>query len=320
MSQHWASIREAGALSGMRIMVWIHSHLGRHVFGIALVPVMAYYFLRRGEARRASLQYLRRIRRSYPGSLPGLPLLAISFRHFLAFGQSLLDKYIAWTVETPTILMEAGEEALLFDLVKRRVGCLAIGSHFGNLEYSRGISRRHPEIVINVLLHDRHAVKFSALMQQAEPDSRMHLIQVSELDPAMVLVLKEKVARGEWVVIAGDRVPIGSKNRTCTARFIDDPAQFPVGPYVFASVLQCPVYLLHCFRLGGEYQLGIEFFADCVTLPRNERQATLERLAGRFAAALEAQVVRAPLQWFNFYDFWDVRPERPFPATERRAE
>ena len=239
MSQHWASIREAGALSGMRIMVWIHNRLGRHVFGIALVPVMVYYFLRRGEARRASLQYLRRIRKGYPGSLPGGSLLAVSFRHFLAFGHSLLDKYIAWTMESPTITMEAGEQALLFDLVKRGVGCLAIGSHFGNLEYSRGISRRHPELVINVLLHDRHAVKFSALMQQAEPDSRMHLIQVSEMDPALAFVLKERVARGEWVVIAGDRVPIGNQHRTSTAKFIDDPAQFPIGPYVFASVLQC---------------------------------------------------------------------------------
>jgi len=319
MSQHWASMREAGALSGMRIMVWIHKHLGRQVFGIVLVPVMAYYFLRRGEARRASLEYLRRVQRSYPGSLPGGSLLAVSFRHFLTFGQSLLDKYIAWTMETPTITMEASEQALLFDLVKRGVGCLAIGSHFGNLEYSRGISRRHPTLVINVLLHDRHAVKFSTLMQQAEPDSRMHLIQVSEMDPALALVLKEKVARGEWVVIAGDRVPIGNQQRTCTATFIDDPAQFPIGPYVFASVLQCPVYLLHCFRLGGEHHLGIEHFADCVTLPRNERQATLESLAGRFAAALEAQVVRAPLQWFNFYDFWDVRQDRTFRAGERRA-
>ena len=43
MSRHWATMKEAGALTGMRIMVWIYSVFGRSVFNVVLVPVMVYF-------------------------------------------------------------------------------------------------------------------------------------------------------------------------------------------------------------------------------------------------------------------------------------
>ena len=50
MTRHWSSIGEAGAVNGMRFMVWTHSVLGRRVFDLFLIPAMVYYFLRRGDA------------------------------------------------------------------------------------------------------------------------------------------------------------------------------------------------------------------------------------------------------------------------------
>ena len=305
MSDHWAKIGEAGAVRGMRIMVWIYEHLGPAFFNIALVPVMIFYYLRRRTARRASRDYLARVRRKYPEALPRGPKLLVSFRHFVEFGHSIMKKYLAWTAELPRVTMHEDEQTELFEVVDRKTGCLLVGSHFGNIEFSRGISRRHPDLVINVLLHDKHAGKFAELMEGAEPQSRLHLIQVTELDLALTLRLKEKIARGEWVVIAGDRVPVDEGSKTVQAEFIGDPARFPVGPYVLGAVLQCPVYLLHCYRIGSEHFLGFELFSRRLELPRSNRQAHLHELAQQYATALERQVVRSPLQWFNFYDFWD---------------
>jgi predicted LPLAT superfamily acyltransferase len=304
MSQHWVTMKEAGALNGMRIMVWIHSHFGRPVFGVVLVPVMIYFFIRRRTARRASMDYLRRVKRCYPERLGNHSLTWLSFRHFLAFGHSLLDKYLAWAQTPAGIAMNPKEEKILLDAEASGQGCLIIGSHFGNLEYSRGIAIRHPGLVINVLMYDQHAEKFDALMQESESVSRMNLIQVTDLDFELALRLKEKVQRGEWVVIAGDRVPVGEDKRICKATFFGDKASFPVGPYVLAGLLHCPVYLLHCFRIEEHYRLVIEFFEDEIRLPGKNKQQAYERAAQKFALALEKQVVRSPLQWFNFYDFW----------------
>ena len=277
---------------------------------------MGYFFLRRGEARAASLEYLERVRRKYPDAIGRGPKRWLSFKHFFIFGQSLLDKYLAWAETPDGIIMEPEEEKKLFDFVETRRGCLLIGSHFGNLEYSRGIAHRHPEVTINVLIYDQHAQNFAALLAQGDPESRMNLIQVTDVDLNLALKLKEKVQRGEWVVIAGDRVPVGDSERVTEAEFIGDPARFPIGPYVLATLLQCPVFLIHCFRLDEKYRIGYELFAEEIGADRKSREQDYKDSARKFSIALERQVVRAPLQWFNFFDFWG----KPDPSSKDASD
>jgi len=307
MSRHWASIGEAGALSGLRIMVWIYRHLGRTVFNVALVPVMMYFVVRRPLARRASNDFLERVWREYPDSLPREPNAWTTFVHFFRFGQSLLDKYIAWVEPPSNIVMDEGERQLLFSVIDSGKGCLLIGSHFGNLEYSRGIAYRHPDLVINILIYDRHAANFAALFMKAAPESRLNLIQVTDLDLELALRLKEKVNAGEWLLIAGDRIPLGEGGNVCSADFLGDPADFPIGPYVLANLLRCPVYLMHCFKLDGEYTLSFGLFAEEIRPLRSNRKRTYANEVQKYATSLESQVSRAPLQWFNFFDFWASR-------------
>jgi len=306
-------------IHGLKFMIWLNSTVGRAAFNVVLVFVMAYFYLRRGEARRASLSYLDRVQRCYPDALGRGPRFWLSFRHFFIFGQSLLDKYLAWAETPGGIVMDPDEEKRLFEFVETGQGCLLIGSHFGNLEYSRGIAHRHPTVTINVLIYDQHAQNFAALLAQGDPDSRMNLIQVTDVDLNLALRLKEKVQRGEWVVIAGDRVPVGESERVTEAQFFGESARFPIGPYVLATLLQCPVFLIHCFRLDGQYRLGYEFFAERIGADRNSRDAAYARAAQQFASALEAQVVRSPLQWFNFFDFWGTPDASSRGASEKDA-
>ncbi len=113
MSQHWATIKEAGALSGLRFMVFIYSVLGRVVFSIVLMPVMLYFFVRRGDARRSSVNFLRKVKHCYPERLQGHSLTWLSFRHFLNYGESLLDKVIVRAQATTEIVMDTEEEKKL---------------------------------------------------------------------------------------------------------------------------------------------------------------------------------------------------------------
>jgi predicted LPLAT superfamily acyltransferase len=108
--------------------------------------------------------------------------------------------------------MDEEEQALLFSVVESGQGCLLVGSHFGNLEYSRGIAHRHPDLVINILIYDQHAANFATLLTKSAPESRLNLIQVTELDLDRALQLKERVDAGEWLLIAGDRVPVGESD------------------------------------------------------------------------------------------------------------
>lgn len=304
MSQHWATMKEAGALSGLRFMVFVYSVLGRVAFSIVLAPVMVYFFVRRGGARRASVNFLRRVKHCYPERLQGHSLTWLSFRHFLNYGESLLDKVIVRAQATTEIVMDTEEEKKLTSLISSHQGGLFIGSHFGNLEYAYGLAARHPKLVINVLMYNQHARNFTSLIKGAGSDAVEILIQVTDIDFELALTLREKVKRGEWVLITGDRVPLGDSSRVCSATFFGEKANFPIGPYVLANLLRCPVYLLHCFRVENHYEVGVELFEEEFQTLRKTRQQAYERAAQKFADSLEKQVARMPLQWFNFFDFW----------------
>ena len=320
MTRHWATIGEGGAVSGLRFMAWVYRRFGRRVFNVFLVPVTLYFLARRPLARRASREYLTRVRRYYPDAVARDPGLFAIFLHFFQFGQSLLDKYIVWVDPPEDIDMTVRDRELLTSIVESKRGCMLIGSHFGNLEYSRGVAHRHAGLIVNILIYDQHATKFAALLADAAPHSRINLIQVTDLDVELALRLKERVAAGEWLVIAGDRVPVGPGDNVCTVDFLGEPADFPIGPYVLASLLHCPVYLLHCFRTAGEYRLGIEPFAEEIVAVRANGRRRYDRDVQRFATALEVQLRQAPLQWFNFFDFWG-RPSarQQLPARWRHA-
>jgi predicted LPLAT superfamily acyltransferase len=112
------------------------------------------------------------------------------------------------------------------------------------------------------------------------------------------------VAEGEWLLIAGDRVPVGESDNTEAAEFFGAPADFPIGPFVLASLLHCPVYLMHCYLKDGEYELSMQKFADDVRPTRSGGRRSYAAYVQDYATQLEQRVAEAPLQWFNFYDFW----------------
>jgi predicted LPLAT superfamily acyltransferase len=136
------------------------------------------------------------------------------------------------------------------------------------------------------------------------PDSAVRLLHVSEITPATAVMLAERVERGEFVAIAGDRIPVGT-GKTVRARFLGREAPFPVGSYVLASLLKCPLVMMGCIRRGDTHEIVFERLADDVRLPRADRLGACAAYASEFAQRLERLLARAPYEWFNFYAFWD---------------
>lgn len=302
---HWAHVNEAGFVAGMRILFWICRTFGRWPFRLVLYPVLAWYVLTRPIARAASAGYLRRVREFGGLSTLDAGLFGV-MRHFAAFAECILDKMLLWggsphTGDTAFF----GERQLDEDIAAKRGGLL-ICSHFGNLELCRVLARQRAGLKLTVLVHTKHAQKFNHMLARLDPESQLNLLQVTEMSPATAMLLNERVAHGEFVVIAGDRVPVTSGSRICKADFLGEPAAFPVGPYVLAGLLQCPVYLLFSMRTGSRSEIHFERMRDVVHLPRKGREAAFAALAQEYASRLQHFCLRAPYQWFNFYDFWHL--------------
>lgn len=304
---HWSSIREAGTLLGLKFLWLVHRVLGRKVLSLMLIPTVAYFLTFRSETRESSRQFLLAHYRQYPDYWKARPRLWNSARHFKEFSEVVVDKLLSWSVDIDADQFEIRDEEYLEKLMVDPSGRLVIGSHFGNLEYCRGFVHRYRNRVINILIHDAHTQNYNNMMRLMNPESRLNIMQVTEFDIPTMLKIKQKVDNGEWIFIAGDRCPPSGSARTVNVRFLGKTAALPIGPYMLAKALACPVELIFSFcDYANDHLVTVDLikFADVIELDRKNRQQQLQLLAQKYADELEKQCATHPFQWFNFYDFW----------------
>lgn len=300
---HWSDLEEQTCLLGIKVLYTSYRLFGRWFFRLSLWPVVLFYWLTNPRARAASREYLQRIEAT-TGALGRKPHAGHTLRHIALFAETLLDKLLAISGNYPAEYVQVrGQEAVLQQIQSGKGGVL-VTAHMGCLELCRTLADHVSGVRINVLVHTRHATQFNQLLQRLNPESSLTLIEVSEVGPATALMLSEKVAAGEWVAIAGDRTPL-SGERTVYAPFLGQDAPFPIGPYLIAHLLQCPLYGMACIHQGSGYLLEFAVLAEHVQLPRAAREQALAEYAGRFAQMLTHLLARSPYDWFNFYSFWD---------------
>lgn len=312
---HWASLGEHTFVAGICLLFWVYRVLGRLPFRLCLYPVVVYYWATRSQARLASLNYLDKLQlaRQALGHRPGW---RDTLAHFLSFADTILDKLLAMSGRMQQgDLRTVGEEGLKA-LIAQGKGAVIVTGHVGCMELCRVSAERHRGVRLNVLVHTVHAERFNKLLQRLHPDSDVRLIQVTEINPGTAIMLADKVAQGEFVAIAGDRVPV-SQSMTVPALFLGHEAQWPVGPYVLAALLKCPLYAMACVREprpGGRlgYVLHAHCLAEQLVLPRKARQAAMAECAQHFSSWLETVLERSPLAWFNFFPFWQQEVSRPW--------
>lgn len=248
---HWSNIAEAGAVSGIRFLLAVYRRLGRLPFRVCLYPVILYYFLFRKSSREASLEYLQHMRAE--GRLPShRSLLFQSYRHFMNFGESMLDKLAVWQGDISLDALEFHNHEVFDNLARQGKGCVMVGSHLGNLEICRALAKRNTNVTFNVLMHTAHATRFNAMLTRANSKAHVNVIQVSDISPATAIILQQKIEAGEFLVVAGDRSPISGQSNASEVSFLGELCHLPQGPFILASILRCPVLTIFCLRRETE--------------------------------------------------------------------
>jgi predicted LPLAT superfamily acyltransferase len=118
-----------------------------------------------------------------------------------------------------------------------------------------------------------------------------------------MLDLAQRLDRGEWLALAGDRVPL-QDGRRVVVDFLGHPAAFPQGPWMLAGLLRCPVNLMCCLKIDGRCQIHLEPYIDAPAWQRNQREALIKGWIQRYADRLAQTCLLAPQQWFNFHPYW----------------
>jgi predicted LPLAT superfamily acyltransferase len=234
-----------------------------------------------------------------------------SFFHFMRFGNAMLDKVASWRGELKfhrdVVFAPGAYDVLDADASQ---GKLLLASHLGDVEACRALAQLEGSRVINALVFSDNAQRFKQIMTEMAPQAGVNLMPVTDIGPDTAIAIKEKLERGEWVAIVGDRIAVtpqrGGDWRVIWSSFMGQPAPFPQGPFILASILRCPVVLIYALRQQGALTIHCEPFADPLLLPRGERQQALQQAVDRYAQRLEHYALMSPLDWFNFFDFWHL--------------
>ncbi|WP_122415354.1 LpxL/LpxP family acyltransferase [Pseudomonas viridiflava] len=299
--QHWANHEERGSFLLMKLTAWGVKLLGRRLLTPVLYGIVLYFFLFGRRARHSIHEYQERL--SQWSNRPELrPTQRRVFGQFMAFADALLDKLDVWSGRLGIDQIEIIDPAHLRQNLRGSRGQLLVGAHLGNLEVCRALAELGEKVTMNVLVHTKHAERFNRLLGEAGA-TNLRLIQVSELDPAIMLQLNQRIEEGEWLAIAGDRVPLHG-GRNVRVDFLGQPAAFPQGPWLLGGLLKCPVNLFFCLKGPTGYRVILEPFADAIEWRRSDRPQVIEHWATRYAERLGHYCLEAPQQWFNFYPFW----------------
>ena len=299
--QHWADHKERGSFRLMKLTALGVKLLGRRVLSPVLYAIVLYFFLFGARARRSIWLYQQRLA-EWSGRDELRPTRWRVFGQFMAFADALLDKLDVWNGRLKIEDIEIVDPAQLRNQLRGERGQMLVGAHLGNLEVCRALAELGEQVTMNVLVHTRHAEQFNRLLGEAGA-SHLRLIQVSELNPAVMLQLNQRLENGEWLAIAGDRVPLHG-GRNVEVDFLGHPALFPQGPWLLAGLLKCPVNLMFCLKHEERYRVILEPFTDAVIWRRSDREQVIAHWATRYAERLGHYCLEAPQQWFNFYPFW----------------
>ena len=228
--RHWAGLAERGALWGLRFVVAAHRLLGRRGCMAVMAPIVLYFYLTGAEQRRASQRFLGRALGRQPGRLDGL-------RHFMDFAGRALDAFAAWSGTLPPVAVTCDTPDAFARIAADRRGALLVVSHLGNVELSRALMAPALRQRLTLLAHTRHAENYGRLLREFRPEAAARVIQVTDIGPATAITLQEAIERGEWLSIAGDRVPVLSKDRVVPVPFLGKSAEFSEGPWLLAGLL-----------------------------------------------------------------------------------
>lgn len=297
----WLNRRERGTILGIRAAFRFATLFGRPATKPLVAFLAFWYRLFDRRSVRASRDWLRRV----SGREPGFWTI---YQHLRTFAQVTLDKVFLLTGRAKSMVFTRTGHDLLEAQRATGRGAVLLGAHLGSYEAMRA-GGDADDITIRILGYFANAKMINSLLAELNPKQAAQVIHVGDDPVGVVARVQESIDRGEFIAVLGDRT--GLNDRATVATFFGSPANFATGPFLLASILRCPVYLVFgIYRGPNRYELHCERFAERLEIPRRDRERGLREWVQRYAARVEEHARNAPLNWFNFFDFWATTPVR----------
>lgn len=288
--------KSRGTLLGYKIFVFCIRKLGIKVAYFVLYFVASYYFLFLKKSNKAIFYYFKeRLGYSY------FKAKKMVFKSYFTFGQTLIDKTAISAGLKNRFTYEFDGIEILKQLLAEKKGGVLISAHMGNFEVAEHFfAEIDLDCQINLVTTDQeHSVIKAYLESISEVKSTIKFIIVKE-DLSHIYDINNALAQNELICFTGDRYFEGVKS--LTAPLLGKEANFPAGPFLIASRLRVPVVFVYVMK---EPNLHYHLYAREANTKHRDERALLDA----YIESVESMINKYPLQWFNYFDFWDSLEE-----------
>ncbi|AWG24685.1 lipid A biosynthesis acyltransferase [Flavobacterium kingsejongi] len=287
--------KSKGTVLGYRIFVFCIKNLGIRTAYFMLYFVACYYFLFLTKSNRAMYYYFKE-RLGYSS----FKARKMVYNSYYTFGQTLIDKTALSAGLRNQFTYEFDGIENLRKLLSEKKGGVLISAHIGNFEINEYFFNDiDSELQINVVTTDNEhrAIKEYLESISKEPNAKFIILQE---DMSHIFEINNALANNELVCFTGDRYFEGTKS--LTADFLGKETTFPAGPFLIASRLRVPVVFVYVMK---EPKMHYHLYARVAEVShRNEKE-----LLKTYIKSIEFMLSRYPLQWFNYFDFWNAFPQ-----------
>ena len=284
--------KSKGTVLGYSIFVWLMKHLGIYAAYTLLVFVAFYYFLFEWSSNGYMYYYFRHRLRYNP-----FKTIACLYLNYFTFGQTIIDKIAILAGLEDKFTYEFDGIENLHKLLDQRQSGVLISAHIGNFEIAEPFFRKIDlNLQISTVTTDmEHSVIKEYLESISKNKPSNQFIYVKE-DMSHIFKINDAIADNKIVCFTGDRYFEGV--RSLKGTLLDAEATFPAGPFLIASRLKVPVLFVYVMK---ESQLHYHLYARVAEVKNRDAQTLLDA----YTENMEQMLKKYPLQWFNYFNFWD---------------
>jgi len=284
--------KSRGNKTGFRIFVWVLKNAGLSSAYFLLRFVAFYFFIFSGKA--FGYQYF--FFRKRLGYTPVRSFRSI-YKNYFWFGQTIIDKIAATSGIQQSFHFEFEGENYLRQMVSQRQGGLLLSAHIGNWEIAGHLLRRLGADM-HIVMYDGEQQQIKEYLQTVTEKHTAHIILIKE-DLSHIYAIQEALGKNAFVCMHADRFLEG--NKTITEVFLQKPALFPVGPFLLGRTFHVPVSFVFAMK---DSLFNYHFYASPPKVYDGDRDTTIQTMVRDYSEAMERMIMKYPLQWYNYYDFW----------------
>ena len=285
--------KSKGTILGYRIFVWCIRNIGIRSSYFVLYFVALYYFLFEKKSNHYISYYFRkRLKFSFWKAK-----LAV-YKSYFTFGKTLIDKTAISAGLRGKYTYEIDGIDTLKNLLAEKKGGVLISAHIGNFEIAEHFfADIDLDCQINLVTTDLEVTVIREYLESVSVKKRnVKFIYVKD-DMSHIFEINQALLNNELICFTGDRYFEGSK--FLEAELLGKTAKFPAGPFLIASRLRVPVVYVYVMK---EKNLHYHLYAR---VAQNIKNRDSHGLLNSYVQNLESMLKKYPLQWFNYFDFWD---------------